>query len=55
MVPKMMPISRHAGPRATPGTRLRRSRMNIDANRLSAVMKKPNRLDSEPSTVGRNR
>ena len=30
IVPKMMPISRHTGPRATPGIRLRRNMMNID-------------------------
>ncbi len=55
IVPKMMPISRQAGPRATPGTRLRRNMMNSDANRLSAVIMKPNRRDSDPSTVGRIR
>ena len=55
MVPKMMPIRRHTGPRATPGTRLRRNMMNIDAKRLSAVMRNPNRRDSDPSTVGRIR
>ena len=55
IVPKMMPIRRHAGPRATPETRLRRSMMNMEANRLSAVIMKPKRRDSEPSTVGRNR
>ena len=55
MVAKMTPISRHAGPRATPGIRLRRNMMNIDANRHSAVIRKPNRRDIEPSTVGRIR
>ena len=55
MVPKMTPISRHAGPRATPGTRLRRNMMNTAVNRHSAVIRKPNRRDSEPSTVGRIR
>ena len=55
MVPKMMPISRHTGPRATPGTRLRRNMMNMETNRLSAVIRKPKRRDSEPSTVGRIR
>src|SRR5690242_1122777 len=29
IVRKMTPMSRHAGPRATPGTRLRRNMMNI--------------------------
>ncbi len=55
MVPKMTPISRHAGPRATPGTRLRRNMMNTAVNRHSAVIRNPNRRDSEPSTVGRIR
>jgi hypothetical protein len=55
MVAKMMPINRHAGPRATPGTRLRRSMMNIDVNRLSAVIMKPNRREIDPSTVCRIR
>ena len=55
MVAKMTPIRRQAGPRATPGTRLRRSMMNIEANSDSAVIRKPNRRDSEPSTVGRIR
>lgn len=55
MVPKMIPMSRHTGPRATPGTRLRRNMMNSEANRLSAVIRKPKRRDSEPSTVGRIR
>jgi hypothetical protein len=55
MVPKMTPINRHTGPRATPGTRLRRNMMNSAANSDSAVKKKPKRRDSEPSTVGRNR
>lgn len=55
MVPKMTPISRHAGPRATPGIRLRRNMMNTAVNRHSAVIRKPNRRDSEPSTVGRIR
>ena len=55
IVPKMTPISRHAGPRATPGTRLRRNMMNIDANRHSAVIRNPNRRDIAPSTVGRIR
>ena len=35
MVPKMTPISRQAGPRATPGIRLRRNMMNIEANRTT--------------------
>jgi hypothetical protein len=55
IVPKMTPMSRHTGPRATPGIRLRRNMMNIEENRLSAVMRNPNRRDSEPSTVGRIR
>lgn len=55
IVAKMTPISRHTGPRATPGTRLRRNMMNIDTNSDSAVIRKPNRRDSEPSTVGRIR
>ncbi len=55
MVPKMTPISRHAGPRATLGIRLRRNMMNTAVNRHSAVIKKPKRRDSEPSTVGRMR
>ncbi|CNK11444.1 Uncharacterised protein [Mycobacterium tuberculosis] len=55
MVPKMTPISRHAGPRATPGTRLRRNMINTAVNKHSAAIKKPNRRDSEPSTVGRMR
>ena len=54
-MPKMTPISRHAGPRATPGTRLRRNMMNIEANSDSAVIRNPKRRDSEPSTVGRIR
>src|SRR6201996_6487311 len=55
MVPKMTPINRHAGPRATPGIRLRRNMMNTAVNRQRAVIRKPNRRDSEPSTVGRIR
>jgi hypothetical protein len=55
MVPKMTPISRHAGPRATPGIRPRRNMINNAVNRHSAVIRKPNRRDSEPSTVGRMR
>ncbi len=55
MVPKMTPINRHTGPRATPGTRLRRNMMNIAVNSDSAVIRKPNRRDSDPSTVGRIR
>ena len=55
IVAKMTPISRQAGPRATPGTRLRRNMMNIEANSENAVMRNPNRLDNEPSTVGRIR
>src|SRR3954453_6407193 len=55
MVPKMTPINRHTGPRATPATRLRRNITNIAVNSDSAVKKKPNRRDSEPSTVGRNK
>ncbi|SHW79223.1 Uncharacterised protein [Mycobacteroides abscessus subsp. abscessus] len=55
MVAKMMPIRRHTGPRAMPGTRLRRRIMNIDVKRLSAVSRKPKRRVIEPSTVGRNR
>ena len=55
MVPRMTPINRHTGPRATPGTRLRRNMMNIAVNRHSAVIRKPNRRDSDPSTVGRIR
>ena len=55
IVAKMTPISRQAGPRATPGTRLRRNMMNIETNSDSAVIRKPNRRDSEPSTVGRIR
>ena len=55
IVPKMTPINRQAGPRATPGTCLRRSMMNIEMNSDSAVMRKPNRRDSDPSTVGRIR
>jgi len=55
MVPKMTPISRHAGPRATPGTRLRRNMMNTAVKRHSAVIRKPKRRESDPSTVGRIR
>ena len=55
IVPKMTPISRQAGPRATPGTRLRRNMMNTAVNRHRAVIRNPNRRDSEPSTVGRIR
>ena len=55
MVPKMTPIRRHTGPRATPGTRPRRNMMNSDANKLRAVIMNPKRRDSEPSTVGRIR
>jgi hypothetical protein len=51
----MTPISRHAGPRATPATRLRRNITNIDTNSDSAVIRKPNLRDSDPSTVGRIR
>ena len=54
-VAKMTPISRQAGPRATPGIRLRRNMMNIEMNSDSAVIRKPNRRDSDPSTVGRIR
>ncbi len=55
IVPNITPINRHTGPRATPGIRLRRNMMNIDANSDSAVIKNPNRRDSDPSTVGRIR
>jgi hypothetical protein len=55
IVPKMTPINRQAGPRATPRTRLRRNMMNTVVNRHNAVIRKPNRRDSEPSTVGRKR
>ncbi|SHV47056.1 Uncharacterised protein [Mycobacteroides abscessus subsp. abscessus] len=54
MVPKTTPSTRQAGPRATPGTRLRRRRMNIAMNRHAAISRKPKRRDTEPSTVGRN-
>ena len=53
IVAKITPISRQAGPRATPGIRLRRNMTNMETNSDSAVMKKPKRRDSEPSTVGR--
>src|SRR5690606_24749251 len=51
-VANRIPINRHTGPRATPGTRLRRNMMKIDTNSDSAVMRNPNRRDSDPSTVG---
>ena len=55
MLAKITPISRQTGPRATPGTRLRRSMTNIETNSDSMVMRNPNRRDSDPSTVGRIR
>ena len=55
MVPKITPISRQAGPRATPAIRLRRNMMNIEVNRHRAVIRNPNRRDIDPSTVGRIR
>ncbi len=55
MVPKMTPISRQAGPRATPGTRLRRNMIKTAVKRHSAAIRNPKRRDSEPSTVGRIR
>ena len=55
IVAKMTPINRHAGPRATPGIRLRRNITNIAMNSDNAVIRKPNRRDSDPSTVGRIR
>src|SRR5690606_39031711 len=55
MVAKMTPINRQAGPRATPGTRLRRNMMNSDENRHSAVNRNATRRAIAPSVVGRTR
>ena len=55
IVAKMTPISRQAGPRATPGTRLRRNMMNSDANSDIAVNRNATRREIAPSVVGRIR
>ena len=55
IVARITPMSRQTGPRATPGIRLRRNMMNIETNSDRAVIRNPNRRDSEPSTVGRIR